>query len=58
MGASPIPFSAVDLAAWEANYGSVAPLSVASAAVPEPATAIVVLLSGIVVMCFSRDEVL
>lgn len=35
-GLSPDPLSQADLAEWEANYGTVAPLTAASAAVPEP----------------------
>jgi len=45
-GESPNPFSASDLGAWEANFGTVAPLSAvtaASTAVPEPSTLIIVL---------------
>ena len=37
-GESPHPFSASDLAEWETYYGTVAPLSATSAAVPEPST--------------------
>jgi len=32
-------YNAADLAAWEANYGAVAPLAATSTAVPEPSTA-------------------
>jgi len=35
-GESPTPLSSSDLATWEANYGTVAPLSAASTSVPEP----------------------
>ena len=39
LGMSPNPFSALDLATWEANYGTtVTPLSASSAAIPEPTT--------------------
>ncbi|MCH7752780.1 MAG: PEP-CTERM sorting domain-containing protein [Planctomycetes bacterium] len=41
------------LADWEANYGMVAPLSAASAAVPEPATAIMLML-GMAAMLMAR----
>ena len=37
-GESASPFSVGDLAAWQANYGTVFPLSAASTAVPEPTT--------------------
>ena len=37
-GESPNPLSASDFTDWQANYGTIAPLSAASAAVPEPAT--------------------
>ncbi len=37
-GESPNPLSASDLADWEANYGTVAPLSATSTTVPEPST--------------------
>jgi len=45
-GESPSPFSASDLADWETNYGTVA-LTAAVAAVPEPAT-VLLLLAGVV----------
>ena len=44
------------LADWEANYGSVATLSATSAAVPEPATWIGLLI-GMLAMLFRRDVV-
>ncbi|MCH7752338.1 MAG: PEP-CTERM sorting domain-containing protein [Planctomycetes bacterium] len=43
-----------DLAAWEANYGTVAPLSATAAAVPEPAT-FMMLLIGMLALHFRRD---
>jgi len=43
-GESPNPLSASDLADWETNYGTVAPLSATSTAVPEPATSIMLLI--------------
>ncbi len=47
----------VDLANWEANYGTVAsPITAASTAVPEPATWFV-LLFGVMAMLFRRDVV-
>jgi len=55
-GESPDPFSVSDLAAWEQNYGTVAPLSAGSAAVPEPATWIV-LMVGMMAILFLRDLV-
>jgi hypothetical protein len=51
VGMSPNPFSQSDLAAWEANYGMVAPLAAASAAVPEPNS---LLLSLIGLLALSR----
>ncbi|MCH8839870.1 MAG: PEP-CTERM sorting domain-containing protein [Planctomycetes bacterium] len=53
-GESPNPLSQSDLAAWEANYGAVAPLAAASTSVPEPATGIVLLL-GMMAMFFRRE---
>ncbi len=53
-GESPNPFSASDLAAWEANYGTVSPLSAASAAVPEPSTWIMLMLV-VATMLFRRN---
>jgi len=55
-GESPNPLSTTDLAAWEANYGAVAPLAATSTAVPEPATGIMLLI-GMINMLFRRDEV-
>ncbi len=43
-GESPLPLSASDLADWQANYGTVAPLAASSAGVPEPATCVGLLL--------------
>lgn len=57
LGESPSPFSASDLAAWEANYGTVAAISATTTAVPEPATAIMLLL-GTATMLFRRDVVI
>ncbi len=42
-GESPKPLSQSDLADWEANYGTVAPLVAASAAVPEPSSMFLIL---------------
>jgi len=39
-GESPNPFSAADLADWEANYGAVGSLASAATTVPEPATVV------------------
>ena len=44
-GESPDPLSASDLADWEANYGYSLPLSATSAAVPEPATGVMLMLA-------------
>ena len=54
-GESPDPLSQSDLADWDANYGTVAPLAAASTAVPEPATC-VVLLCGMMAMLFRRES--
>jgi len=43
-----------DLNDWQTNYGMFAPQSAVSAAVPEPATGIALLL-GMLVMLFRRD---
>jgi hypothetical protein len=45
-GELPMPLSATDLAAWESNYGTVAPLSAASIAVPKPSTMGLLLLAA------------
>ncbi len=42
-GESPDPLSQSDLNAWEMNYGMVAPLVAASAAVPEPSSMFLIL---------------
>jgi hypothetical protein len=55
LGASVNPFSAQDLADWEANYGFV-PLPIPSTAVPEPTTGII-LLFGMLAILFRRDVV-
>ncbi len=55
-GGSPFPLSQSDLADWEANYGMVAPLSASSAAVPEPAT-FMMLLIGMLALQIRRDVV-
>ncbi len=55
-GESPDPFSASDLAAWEANYGLVAPLSATSEAVPEPTTWIAMLI-GMMAVLFRRGAI-
>jgi len=49
------PPSASDLAAWEANFGTVTPLLAASAAVPEPSGALM-LLAGIVCVGMLRSK--
>jgi hypothetical protein len=43
-GESPDPLSESDLAAWEANFGTAAPLTSTSTTVPEPATGIMLLI--------------
>ncbi len=53
-GESPDPLSPADLAVWEANYGSVLPLSATSTAVPEPATWAMLLL-GTMALDFRRQ---
>lgn len=52
-GESPSPFSTLDLADWEANYGSTADPVPAPATIPEPATSIVLLL-GVAAMLLHR----
>lgn len=42
-GESPNPLSASDLAAWEASYGTVPPLTANSLAVPEPSIAVLLI---------------
>jgi len=37
-GESPNSLSALDLATWQANYGSTLPLAATSTSVPEPST--------------------
>jgi len=49
-GESPNPLSQSDLADWEANYGMVAPLSAASAAVPEPNSLALLSLGGLIAL--------
>jgi hypothetical protein len=43
-GGSPNPLSQSDLSVWQANFGNVSPLSATFIAVPEPATAIMLML--------------
>ncbi|MDZ4657430.1 MAG: glycoside hydrolase family 16 protein [Bythopirellula sp.] len=52
-GGSPNPFSATDLAAWQNNHGSPPPLA-ASLTVPEPNTAILLLVGMMVVRSCHR----
>ena len=54
LGESPNLLNAPDLADWEANFGTVAPLSTSSAAVPEPSTC-TLLLIGMMAMLFRRE---
>jgi hypothetical protein len=49
-GESPDPLSQSDLADWEANYGMVAPLSAASAAVPEPTSLVLLSMGGLLAL--------
>lgn len=42
-GESPLPFSASDLAAWEAHYGESFPLAVNAQSVPEPGSVLMLL---------------
>ena len=55
-GESPNPLSQSDLNDWETNYGMVATLTANSAAVPEPATCISLLLD-MLAMLFRRDVI-
>lgn len=52
-GESPDPLSQSDLNDWEANYGAVASLTVAAAAVPEPAT-VPLLVTALALACLLR----
>ena len=53
-GESPNPLSALELADWEANFGTIAsPATATSEAVPEPASAVLVLI-GAASMCVTR----
>ena len=54
-GESTTPHSPLDLDDWEANYGAVASFSATSAAVPEPATGIMLML-GMAVMMFAGSR--
>jgi len=45
-GGSPTPLSSGDLSDWQTNYGTVAPLSAASAVVPEPHTLLLASLAS------------
>jgi len=53
-GESPDPLSQADLAAWEANYGTVAALSAASAVVPEPTSLALLSACGLLGLRVSR----
>lgn len=53
-GDSPLPTSATDLAAWQANYGSVAAATANLSAIPEPSTACAAMV-GIAVMFLQRS---
>ena len=56
-GASPIPLNSFDLYNWQTNFGTVASSDAAtSTAVPEPASGLLLML-GITVMLFRRQEV-
>ena len=46
-GGSPTPFSSGDLSDWQTNYGTVAPLSAASAVVPEPSALLLGLMASL-----------
>jgi hypothetical protein len=56
-GESPNPLSASDLAEWEADFGTVASLSVTSATVPEPATGIILLIGMATMLSGGRTVV-
>ncbi len=45
-GESPFPLSPADLNAWQTNYGMVAPLATSSTAVPEPTSALLLVLAA------------
>jgi len=46
-GGSPTPLSSGDLSDWQTNYGTVAPLSAASAVVPEPSALLLGLMASL-----------
>ncbi len=54
-GQSPDPLSATDLADWEANYGTVAPLSATATAVPEP-TSLLLVVAPVGIYLQSRKQ--
>ena len=56
-GESPNPLSAEDLAGWEVNYGTVAPLIATSATVPEPAIGIILLIGMVTILIGHRTVV-
>lgn len=56
-GESPNPLSQSDLADWEANYGTVAPLTATSTTVPEPATGLMLTLGMVVMIAGCRTAV-
>lgn len=56
LGGSPIPLSQSDLGDWEANYGTVAPLSAISTAVPEPSSVLLVLIGVLCLKGTSRHS--
>jgi hypothetical protein len=51
------PPSASDLAAWEAHYGTVAPITATSTAVPEPATATLLVFAATTATCLRRRRI-
>lgn len=53
-GESSNPLSAEDLAAWEANFPTAAPLAAAASAVPEPSAVMLMLAGGCALYGFGR----
>jgi hypothetical protein len=52
-----VTFDANDLSGWQANYGTVAPLTAISSAVPEPSTSIMLLIGMVTILTGGRTLV-
>ena len=55
-GESPVPLSQDDLADWEANYGTVTPLSATATAVPEPSGGLLMCLAAAALLYFGQHR--